>query len=340
MSFLKFVFVGSLVLFIALGAAAYVKKTSKKSAEISSENVEIRQEVEIESLRNNTPEAKESLKSLPTELSCEEPSVQQQVQPVVIEHEDGEEALSTLFEKSSSCPIVQTIPYKSKVHWKQYSKAWLIDYAHHFKTPLGFICKMISGSYDAKNPQINEGQLINVFRTDVNFHFHAVVCFSSCTLRLYYVLPDKQKVVFLKKYSICLGRKDPSKPSQCLTPLGVYELGARTCVYQPRVMGIHKGKKVEMISVFGTHWIPFEKEIARCTSPAKGYGIHGTPMIRNDQTGELQEDNRSLGQYESDGCIRLSGRDILEVFSLISTRKTYVEIVSSFQDSQLFSGSL
>ena len=63
-----------------------------------------------------------------------------------------------------------------------------------------------------------------------------------------------------------------------LTPVGMYELGSRVAVFRPRMMGMYKGKKIELMQVFGCHWIPFEKEIEGCSEPAKGFGIHGTPM--------------------------------------------------------------
>ena len=103
---------------------------------------------------------------------------------------------------------------------------------------------------------------------------------------------------------------------------------------------MYKGKKVEMIQVFGTHWIPFEKEIDGCTEPAKGFGLHGTPICRNDQSGELNEDSSSIGHCGSDGCIRLSGKDIHELFSIVSTRTTFVEVVTSFQQSRLLRGEI
>ena len=56
---------------------------------------------------------------------------------------------------------------------------------------------------------------------------------------------------------------------------------------------------------------------------------------RGENGGELEEDNSSIGHCESDGCIRLAGKDMKELFSVISTRPTYVEIVQSFQQSKL-----
>jgi hypothetical protein len=104
-------------------------------------------------------------------------------------------------------------------------------------------------------------------------------------------------------------------------------------------MGMYKGKKIEMITVFGTHWIPFETECEGCTDQAKGLGIHGVPIKRNE-AGALEENSGCLGHFESDGCIRLSKKDVEELFSVISTRKTFVEIVPDFHKSKLLSGEL
>ena len=88
-----------------------------------------------------------------------------------------------------------------------------------------------------------------------------------------------------------------------------------------------------MIKVFGTRWIPFEKEIESCTAPAAGIGLHGVPWVPNSQ-GELVEDSSSLGKYESDGCVRLATQDIEEIFAIIITRPTTIELVKDFYESK------
>jgi hypothetical protein len=63
-------------------------------------------------------------------------------------------------------------------------------------------------------------------------------------------------------------------------------------------------------------------------------------MCRRQQGGDLEEDNSSIGHSESDGCIRLTGKDMKELFSVISTRTTFVEIVQAFQQSKLLRGEI
>jgi hypothetical protein len=331
----------SLSIFLFIGGLAFVKR-GRLSEEGRSETPPILalQEVDLALLLKTKDGFEKKQLLTQTELPDETSVEATCEQCVVIEHDDEPEKVLSLFEKNTSCPIVETVTYKSHVSWKPHKSAWLIDYANYYKTPLSFIFKSLTGSFDGKKSSIGDGQKFNVFRNDIDFHFHAVVCLSNCSMRLYYVLRDAKRAVFLKSYPVCLGRKDSSKSSGYLTPTGLFQLGSRVALFQPRMMGMHKGKQVELIQVFGTHWIPFERELGSCSSPAKGYGLHGTPMRRDEANGALHEDNSSIGKYESDGCIRLSLEDIKEVFAIISTRKTFVEIVPSFQKSKLLSGEI
>ena len=137
---------------------------------------------------------------------------------VVIEHDTEAEGLSALFAKNSSCPIVETVVYKSHVPWKTRRPAWLIDYAQHYKTPLDFIYGSLNGNGDLSPKNISDGTAIRVLKKDLSFRFHIVISLSSCRLRLYYVIPKERRVVFLKSYQAGLGRKDASKKSGHLTP--------------------------------------------------------------------------------------------------------------------------
>ena len=102
--------------------------------------------------------------------------------------------------------------------------------------------------------------------------------------------------------------------------------------YRPGAMGIYLGKKTEMITVFGTRWIPFEKEISGCTAAAKGFGVHGTPW-QLDANGQLADTKQGIGLCESDGCIRLQTADMEELFAIIVTKPTVIEIVSDFSQA-------
>ena len=56
----------------------------------------------------------------------------------------------------------------------------------------------------------------------------------------------------------------------------------------------------------------------------------------NDPTlGILVEDRAKLGKYDSDGCIRLSSEDIEELFAIILTKPTIVELVKDLRDAKL-----
>jgi len=136
---------------------------------------------------------------------------------------------------------------------------------------------------------------------------------------MWFYLLDKNREerVLLKTYSVGLGRKDSQKVSGSLTPIGKYLLGSKVAIYKPDVMGYFQDQKIEMIRVFGTRWIPFEKEIENCSEMAKGYGLHGAPWTEDKKTGVLVEDRDQIGQYNSDGCIRLSQEDIEEIFAII-----------------------
>lgn len=339
MSLPKLFLTVSVALFVIIGSLALIKRSgSEKNS--TPPPPPIQQEVEL-SLLNRVHEVGRPVLA-PQQTELQSPTLtsvrEAQDRPVVIEHDAEPEGLFALFSKGSGCPIVETISYKSHVPWKGNRPAWLIDYANYYKTPLDFIYRSLNGSGEVT--PIAEGMQFNAFRRDLDFRFHIVVSLSSCRIRLYYVIPQERHVVFLKSYQVCVGRKDPSHDSLSLTPVGMYELGSRVAVFRPRMMGMYKGKQVELMQVFGSHWIPFEKEIEGCSEPAKGFGIHGTPMCRAEGGSELEEDNSSIGRCESDGCIRLAGKDMKELFSVVSTRPTYVEIVQSFQQSKLLRGEI
>lgn len=231
-------------------------------------------------------------------------------------------------------PIVETITYKSHVPWQKGRPAWLSDYAGHYKTSRHFIARSLNGKPDYLKQELAEGDKFNVLRLDKNFEFYLVVDTSRCRMWFYYVDLDQNEKVLLKTYPVGLGRIDSSKTSGLLTPLGKYSLGSRVATFKPKIMATHKGQMTEMITVFGTRWIPFEKEIVNCTLPAKGFGIHGTPWIHGVE-GTLIDHTTSVGKYESDGCIRLSTPDIEELYAIIISRPAMIEIVKNFFDSTM-----
>lgn len=243
--------------------------------------------------------------------------------------------IEELFNKNGpKLPIVETLTYKSHVAWQKGRPAWLSDYAAHYDTSRHFIARSLNGKPDYYKQELSEGDRFNVLQKDRNFEFRLVIDTSRCRMWFYYVDLDLKQKVLLKTYQVGLGRLDASKTSGLLTPLGKYTLGNRVAIYKPKAMGTHQGKKVEMITVFGTRWIPFEKEIGSCTAPAKGFGIHGTPWTRGAK-GELLDNTASLGKYESDGCIRLATPDMEELFAIIITKPSTIEIVRDFSESSM-----
>ncbi len=97
-------------------------------------------------------------------------------------------------------------------------------------------------------------------------------------------------------------------------------------------MGFYQDQKVEMIRVFGTRWIPLDQGLERATAPAKGYGLQGAPWTAADN-GQLVENREAIGAYDSDGCIRLNSEDIEELFAIVLTKPTFIEIVKDFHEA-------
>lgn len=230
-------------------------------------------------------------------------------------------------------PIVETVTYKSRVSWLKGRPAWLSDYASHYQTSRHFIARSLHGKPDYFKQDLADGDRFNVLSLDKDVQFHLVIDTSRCKMWLYYLDNDTHERVLLKTYRVCLGRPDSAKTSGLLTPLGKYSLGNKIAIYKPKMMGYHNSERIEMITVFGTRWIPFDKEISGCTAPAKGFGIHGVPWTGT--SGKLHEDLASVGKYESDGCIRMATDDIEEIFAIIITKPAVVEIVRDFHEAKL-----
>ena len=241
-----------------------------------------------------------------------------------------------LFSKNpnSQFPIIETISYTSSVSWLAGRPAWLNDYADYYQTSSYFILRSLGMKGDCSQQRIVEGNRFNVFRRDKKIEFYLLVDISRCKMGFYYFDVGTNERVLLKTYSIGLGKLDSSKPSGTLTPLGRYLLGKRVATYKLDSKGIYQNKNVDMVTVFGTHWIPFEQEIERSTEPAKGYGLQGSPWVVSSNE-QLVEDLTCIGSYCSNGCIRLASKDISELFAIIITRPTFIEIVKDFSEATL-----
>ncbi len=325
MSLPKLVAIVSLLLFGIIGIVAFFKREPATS--IASAFPQVPIEVELD----------QEIQAVMPAATAPHPFValSERGQTVVSGHLPDANRIEELFNKSGpKLPIVETITYKSHVPWQKGRPAWLSDYANHYHTSRHFIARSLNGKPDYLKQELAEGHKFNILRTDKNFEFHLVVDTSRCRMWFYYVDLDTKQKTLLKTYQVGLGRLDSSKTSGLLTPLGKYALGSRVAIFKPKTMGNYQGKKAEMITVFGTRWIPFEKEVGNCTLPAKGFGIHGTPWMKSSQ-GELVDSSTGIGKYESDGCIRLATPDIEELFAIIISRPTTIEIVRDFFESSL-----
>lgn len=232
-------------------------------------------------------------------------------------------------------PIVETVTYERRVPWLKGKFAWVSDYASHYKTSKHFIARSLNKKPDYFTQDVKNGDRFNVLRTDKNFHFYLLIDTTLCKMWFYYVDDDLNERTLIKTYNVGLGRQDDKKASGSLTPIGKYTLGDKIAVYKPGTMGYFNNQKVEMVTVFGTRWIPFGQELEGCSAPAKGFGLHGTPLIHNPVTGKLEEDLSGIAGFESDGCIRISQQEMEELFSIIVSRKTVIELVKNFHEAKL-----
>ncbi len=333
MSTSKIVILGSIALFAVIGALGFLKKYQKKSDEVFDAKKSKIQEIVIEEKKEPTIEEKriETIKGKDINKKRND------LQKTAKEDEDLPDAdiIDRLFATDSSrLPIVQTITYTSRVPWMQSRPAWIADYASHFSTTRHFIARSLNKKKDYFTQKISPGDRFNVFREDKNIKFHLLIDISRLKLWFYYFDVDANERVLLKTYKVGLGRKDPKKESGSLTPKGKYTLGSKVAIYKPKTMGYFQDNKIEMIKIFGTRWIPFDKELENCTEPAKGLGIHGAPWIETP-SGEFIEDRSLIGKFNSDGCIRLYSEDIEEIFSIVISRPTVIELVNDFHDAKL-----
>jgi hypothetical protein len=247
--------------------------------------------------------------------------------------EENVDRINELFNLGQSqLPFVETITYHSKVSWLQDRPAWIADYASYYGTSRHFIARSLNRKVDYLTQKVAEGDRFNVLRRDKDIRFYLLLDTSRCKMWFYAL--DGNERIHLKTYKVGLGRPDKRSPSGCLTPLGKYTLGSKVAIFKPGMTGQFNNQQTEMIRVFGTRWLPFDKELGNCSAPAKGYGIHGAPWDVNS-AGEQIENKESLSKYESDGCVRLATEDIEEIFAIIITKPTTIEIVNDVSKAQL-----
>ncbi|MCH9613972.1 MAG: hypothetical protein SP1CHLAM54_09810 [Chlamydiia bacterium] len=288
----KVVFLGTLVLFGIIGIAA-----AKKKKAVNEEIV-------------NEPQVEET--------------VAFEVQDVPEQFDEVEmvDLIPFLFTTTDDkLPIVETIAYSSRVSWQKGRPAWISDYASYYATSRHFIARSLNKRADYFTQTVSQGNRFNVFKKDIDLKFNLVVDVSRCKLFFYYVANGEK--VLLKVYDVGLGRPDKYSSSGILTPLGKYELAEKVAIYKPGVQGIFQDQQVEMIQVFGTRWIPFDRD---------GYGFHGAPWLLEEESADLIEDRSTIGRYDSDGCIRLAKEDMEELFAIVITKPTHVDIVMDYKE--------
>lgn len=314
MSFPKFLIIAALTIFTLVVVGAFFKGRSSKTAKRDAPPVEVALAREVRVL----PAPERSDIPAPEELAIPEVN-----------------RINEFFNKGDNkFPIVLTVTYKSRVPWQKGRPAWVSDYALHYKTSRHFIARSLHGKPDYFKQDVSEGARFNVLNPEKNLQFYLLIDTSRSKMWFYYIDLDQNERVLVKTYNVGLGRLDSSKPSGLLTPLGKYTLGDKTAIYKSKVLGYHNGQKQEMIRIYGTRWIPFDEEISGCTAPAAGLGLQGAPWIPNENE-ELIEDLHCIGKYESDGCIRLASQDIEELFAIIISRPTVIELVKDFYDAAL-----
>jgi hypothetical protein len=233
----------------------------------------------------------------------------------------------------SKLPIVETVTYTSQVPWLKGRPAWVADYAAYYSTSRHFIARSLNGKPDYLSQRVASGSKFNVFAKAKKIQFYLVADLSLCKMGFYYVDLDTNERVFLKAYSIGVGKLATTE-SGCLTPIGRYVLGDKIAIYKPGVKGTFQDRSIEMIRVFGTRWIPFEIDQSS-SAPSKGYGLHGAPWDIDRASGDWVEKRDCIGKYESDGCIRLTVEDMEELFSIVITKPTVVEVVKHFSEAVL-----
>ncbi len=308
MSVPKVISIGALTLFAVLGGLALFKKKEGNVA------------VEVA--------------SRPVEVAVEEPAIpeksEQYLRPVQDEIADREEdQVWRLFTTGRhKLPIVETVRYRSRVSWLKDRPAWVTDYAAHFSTSRHFIARSLNGKKDYYTQKVSSGDSFNVLKKELSFYL--VVDLSRCKMWFYAIDGESNERTLLRTYKVGLGRFDEESYSGLLTPKGKFLLGDKVAIYKPGNMSITD--ETEMVRIFGTRWIPLIEET---DGRQHGYGFHGAPWVYDLEAEAYEEDLSTIGSYESDGCIRLAQADIEELYAIVITKPTVVEIVTDFHEANI-----
>jgi len=317
--------IGSVALFGMIGGYAYVKKRAVEKPPEGARIVEI-------SL--NEPQRLDRNLGIALKEPVYLEATPQPLQPIQEDFPEVDRIYQLFTLDSSKLPLVETVAYTSRVPWLKDRPAWIADYASHYETSRHFIARSLNKKIDYFTQKISPGDRFNVFKRDKQINFHLLIDLSRCRMWFYAMDLEANERILLKTYPVGIGRVDQTKTSGFLTPVGKYLLGNKVAIYKPETLGFFQDNKIEMIRVFGTRWIPFEQEVEGCSEPAKGLGLHGAPWVP-DASGQLVEDKSKISKYDSDGCIRLASQDMEEIFSIIITKPTRVELVTDVHQAKL-----
>lgn len=345
MSIKKILLVGTLTLFVSIGVAAFFKKGKGPSNPLESSSAEpvltetpvVAVPVKAEGIISPS----QGLAAFPVKTeNLKKPDIEW-VEPSSPKASSSEEfpAIDRVFQLftlgSSKLPIVETVTYTSSVPWLKGRPAWIADYATHYHTSRHFIARSLNNRPDYYSQKVFEGSKFNVFRTDKKIQFYLLCDMAQLKMGFYYVDLGTNERILLKVYPISMGRLDASKPSGALTPLGRYTLGDKVAVFRPGADGRVGEQTLEMISAYGTRWIPFDREVERTTAASKGYGLYGLPWVVDEKTGQLVEQRQKIGKYDTDGGIRMLSEDLEELFAIVISKPTFIEIVKDFKEAKL-----
>jgi len=332
----KYFIFGTIALFTVLGLVGWLKREPKKSKEEIVQ--EIPQNLFLNTQLNNQDSPKQNRSrdtAANTTIIDLSPSRPSEILEKKEELPDVDLIPNLFALDASKLPIVETVSFTSRVPWMKGRQAWIADYAAHYETSRHFIARSLNREPDYITQKVSPGDRFNVFKKDKEIAFHLLVDLSRCRMWFYYIDKGTNERVLLKTYRVGVGRADSQKASGYATPIGKYQVGDKIAIYKPGTMGFFQEKKAEMIQVFGTRWIPFDKELEGCSQSSKGLGFHGAPCKLDAENNELIADTSKIGKQATDGCILLTTEDIEELFSIVITKPTVVEVVKDYRDAKL-----
>lgn len=238
--------------------------------------------------------------------------------------------ISRLYAKGETkLPFMETVTFTHNVSWLKGRSALVQDYARHYHTSLHFISRSLSeGKEESLHPKLSQGDSFNVIRQDKKIEFYLVVDLSRRFMHMYAYDVNTGERYLLKIYKVGVGSLDPTSASGCETPTGLYALDRKVGVYTPGVVADMNGRLVELCQHYGTRYLPFGGKDSHL-------GIQGNPWVVDSETGELTEVRTFIGQYATEGNIRMHTEDVEQLFSIVTSRPTKIEIVKDFSDAHL-----